>query len=185
MFRHEGDFWMISYQGRTSRVRDCLGLRYLALLLERRGSEVAALEMVTTLRSADPAAPNGQAAPLLDARAIQEYRSRLAALGPELDEARAANDLGRCELLQGEIDCLKDELCATTGLGGRSRRFSSAGERARLNVGRAIRTALRKIAGANPALGEHLSRAIHTGGFCSYDPDPAACPDWDLGTGQG
>jgi hypothetical protein len=35
------------------------------------------------------------------------------------------------------------------------------------------------LAHADPALGEHLSRTIHTGRYCSYTPDPRAPITWE------
>ena len=51
-------------------------------------------------------------------------------------------------------------------------------ERARLMVTQRIKATLRKIASTHPALGDHLSRSIHTGNFCRYDPVEAV--DWEL-----
>ena len=49
-------------------------------------------------------------------------------------------------------------------------------ERARVNVTRTIRTALETITKNDAELGMMLSRAIRTGTFCSYVPDPnSAC----------
>ena len=60
------------------------------------------------------------------------------------------------------------------GLGGRSRRAGSIAERARLNVTRALRSSLRRIAAADGALGSHLEITVHTGTVCLYSPDPVA-----------
>jgi non-specific serine/threonine protein kinase len=180
VFRHQGDYWTIAYRGRTSRLRDSLGLRYLALLLEGCGKEMPALEILSTLRSVNGIARSAEEAPLLDGRAMKEYRSRLAALRCDVEEAEAANDLGRCEVLRSEIDAVGGQLCSAAGLGGRSRRFGSEAERARLSVTRAILRALARISSADSALGQHLERSVRTGFFCSYDPDPAARPEWEL-----
>jgi len=40
----------------------------------------------------------------------------------------------------------------------------------RVNVTRALRGAIRRVAAINPALGEHLDRSIKTGSFCVYRP---------------
>ena len=57
---------------------------------------------------------------------------------------------------------------------------TSAAERARLNVTRAIRSATDRIAAAHNELGQHLRATIRTGAYCLYQPDPAATPAWDL-----
>jgi len=56
------------------------------------------------------------------------------------------------------------------GLGGRARRFSSDAEKARVNVTRAIRSAIAKIAAQAPDLGAQLNTAISTGYTCRYEP---------------
>jgi len=117
-------------------------------------------------------------APVLDARAIAEFRERLASLNEEMDEARASNDEGRQTRIAAEIEALRDALDSALGLGGRARRFHSESERARVNVTRAIRSSMTRIAASDPHLGAHLGRTIRTGTFCCYDPDPGALPRW-------
>jgi hypothetical protein len=56
------------------------------------------------------------------------------------------------------------------GLGGRSRRSGSDAERARVNVQRRLRDALRRIAELNPEIGRHLEDSVRTGTFCQYSP---------------
>src|SRR5262249_49849281 len=53
-------------------------------------------------------------------------------------------------------------------------------ERVRLNVTRAIRAAVDRIAANNADLGEHLGVSIKTGTFCSYMSDPRMLIRWDL-----
>jgi len=64
------------------------------------------------------------------------------------------------------------ELARAVGFAGRARKAASPGERARVNVTRAIKTAIEKIGKSHPALGQYLTRTIKTGTFCSYAPDP-------------
>ena len=46
LFRREGDYWTIAYEGRTFRLRDTKGLAYLAELLRNPGREFFALDLV-------------------------------------------------------------------------------------------------------------------------------------------
>ncbi len=59
---------------------------------------------------------------------------------------------------------------AATGLRGRPRQLGSESERARINVTRAIRSAIWRIRDRAPAAGAHLDQAIRTGSRCSYAP---------------
>ena len=121
----------------------------------------------------------GDALPHLDAEAQRAYRDRLRELRPELDAAKEAGDGERAARLEVEIDLIVSELSAAFGLGGRARKEGSVAERARQSVTKAIRDALRRIREEDAVLGEHLTRAVKTGLYCSYDPDPdAAPPTW-------
>src|SRR5262249_28961558 len=79
-----------------------------------------------------------------------------------------------------EIEALTHQLAQAVGLGGRDRRTGSAAERARLNVTRAIRAAIQKIAEQSAPLGELLGGDIRTGSFCSYIPNPKAPIHWQF-----
>jgi hypothetical protein len=187
----EGDFWTIAYAGKTMRLRDVKGLRYIAFLLAARGAEVHVLELVAAaegsprgaappvgdgLRSARPA----DLGPMLDRRAREEYRARLEDLRSELEEARSFADDERAARLEEEIDALVEELARAAGLGGRDRPLSSPAERARVNVTKAIRTAIKLLEKQSPDLADHLTASIRTGRFCSYAPPGEAPPRWVL-----
>jgi tetratricopeptide (TPR) repeat protein len=190
VFRREGEYWSLAYEGDAFRLKDSKGLRYLARLLATPGTEVHALELAAAERGpvapARPAereltaSPPGDAGEILDPRAKAEYRRRLAELDEELDEARALGDPERALRAEHERDFLVRELAGAIGLGGRHRRAGSAAERARVSVTRAIRAAIARIGEQSSLLGDHLGRTVRTGSFCSYDPDPRALPDWRL-----
>ncbi len=112
--RLEGEYWTIVFDGRTCRLRDTNGVRYLAYLLERPHEEVSALEI---------------------RQAIAPRRDR----GSELREQ----------------------------------------ERARVNVSRSVSAVLRRLANHHPVLADHLRETIHTGGYCSYRPDPRLAITWN------
>jgi tetratricopeptide (TPR) repeat protein len=197
VFRREGDYWTITYDGDLVRLRDSKGLAYLARLLATPGQELHAVDLeiaegqrgrprsdrtTAQARSAELSVHRdlGDAGELLDAAAKAAYKARLDDLQAELDEAERFNDPARAARLAHEKDFLVAELARAVGLGGRDRKAASHAERARLNVTRAIRSALANLSRANPALGEHLSSTIHTGRYCSYTPDPRAPIDWVL-----
>jgi len=87
---------------------------------------------------------------------------------------RSSAHLGQFELvdrLEDEIEAVGRELSRAVGLGGRDRPVASAAERARINITRAIKVALERIAEHNPALATLLTSSIRTGTFCSYTTD--------------
>jgi non-specific serine/threonine protein kinase len=122
----------------------------------------------------------GDAGELLDAQAKTEYKRRLDDLREELEEARRFHDPARAAKIQAELEFLTDQLAAAVGMGGRDRQASSATERARLNITKTIKAALRQIASNHPVLGQHLDTSIKTGTFCSYTPDPTRPISWIL-----
>jgi non-specific serine/threonine protein kinase len=122
----------------------------------------------------------GDAGEALDTQARTAHRQRIAELREELTEARNFNDRGRIEKLEAEIEFFTQELAGAVGLGGRNRKAASATERARVNVTRAIKTVVKKIAEQNPALELYFSTTIKTGAFCSYTPDPRFPLTWQF-----
>ena len=176
----EDDFWLVGFAGAVTRIPDSLGLRYLDLLIRHPGRELAAPELVQ-LAAAGPAATTAPADDLhdasgtgadevLDQQARAAYRQRLTALDEDLAEAEAWNDTERASRLRAGKDFLVRELAAATGLGGRPRRLGAESERARLNVTRAIRSAIARIRDRAPAAAAHLDQAVRTGTRCSYSP---------------
>jgi hypothetical protein len=177
----DGDYWLIGYGDAVVRAPDSLGLRYLNLLIRNPGRELAALELVQLAAATGHPAVGVQhddlrevsgvaAADILDPQARAAYRHRLAELDAELAEADQWHDTERASRLRAEKDFLLRELAAATGLGGRSRQLGSESERARLNVTRAIRSAISRLRDRAPDAAAHLDRAVRTGSRCCYLP---------------
>lgn len=195
VLRLEGEYWTVRYGEESCRLKDRKGLHHLARLLREPGREIHSLELVATEgEQPEPDGPDvyvdaaaashvvglGDAGAILDAEAKAAYRERLAELDDEIEQATACGDAERAERAAEEREFLLRELSAAVGLGGRDRRAGSAAERARVNVRRTIKSALERLREHCPALGEHLTRTVHTGTFCSYTPDPRAPITWDL-----
>jgi len=191
VFRREGDYWTVSFEGHTIHMRDLKGMRYLARLLADPGREYHVLDLVAAETGSGPQAAGSHAAGLprsalgdagesLDAQAKNAYRRRLAEIDDDLEQARAIGDAERAAQADAERDFLVQELARAFGLGDRDRRAASASERARAAVTRAVRQAMTRIAEHHPQLGQHLSRTIRTGTYCAYVPDPRAPADWRL-----
>jgi tetratricopeptide (TPR) repeat protein len=197
VFRREGDYWTVAYAGQTAHLRDVKGLRYLACLLRRPGREVHVLELVREAEGLptepargllpDAAVESGlrrsrldEADRLFDPQAKAAYRRRLHELEEDLEEARSWGDPERAARAEKEMEALTEELLRGAGLGGRNRALPSPAERARVSVTKAIRKAIRTIAGQCPALGDHLAASVRTGRYCSYAPPGEAPPTWSF-----
>jgi class 3 adenylate cyclase len=192
VFHREGEYWTIADEGATFRLRDTRGLHFIARLLAVPGRELhvrdlesggeVAVERIATGPAAEAGLVGGGdvAIPGLDAAAKAAYKHRLDELAEELEEAQQFHDPERAARAQAEIDAVVQELSGAVGLGGRDRPAGSATERARVNVTRSIKTAMRRIEEHSPSLGNHLATTIRTGTYCSYNPDPRLPITWDL-----
>lgn len=191
-FRREGEYWTIAYGDLTLRLHDAKGLGYIHRLVASPGVEVHVLDMVVPVGPAVPTTVHRKAAreelpshtsarePLLDRQAREAYRRRIEDLRDEIEEADAHADHERASRARDELNFIADELHRQVRGDGASRTVPDATERARVNVSRAIRASIAKIAEHDVSLAHHLDRDIHTGTYCSYVPDPAATPSWRL-----
>jgi hypothetical protein len=192
IFRREGEYWTIAYDGTDFRLKDAKGLHYIAHLLSHPGLEVHVADLVAAMgkRQVDPAAKSycrmsktqlaelhlqvsrlGTAGPMLDSQAKAAYQRRLHELQEVLEEAQRFNDPARAAKAQAEIAFIANELGAAYGLGGRVRQAADTVEKIRKAATNRIRESLTKIQQAHPAAWRHLFSAIKTGAFCSYTPD--------------
>ncbi len=162
--RREQDVWRLDFEGRSVCLHDAKGLHHLAVLLASPGTRVAAVALADA--NHEPAPP----------RDLHELRALAAELQAEIAEAREFNDPVRLERATDALEALAAQLAVPDPAPG------PAAERARLNVTRAIRAALRRIAAHEPELGRLLENAIRTGSFCAYEPDPGVPLEWEVRT---
>lgn len=157
---HVDQRWRLSLDGREAVVDDCVGMRYLAVLIANPGTEIRATELAG--RPAETFTEQS----VLDDRAIAEYRRRIQQLESEM--ADAGGDDRRLDAAQREYDALVDEVMRSSGLGGRTRSFAGADERARTSVQKAIKRALARISAADAVIGDAVGRRLVTGFVCCY-----------------
>lgn len=171
VFRREGDVWVLGFAGRTVRLRHAKGLADLARLIAHPGREIPALDLAVPATAAGTNAEGlhaaGDLGDLIDARAREAYKARLAELADAQDERSRA-----------EREALIEQLAAAYGLGGRPRKAGDPAERARTAVTARLRAALDRIAEAHPDLGRHLRHSVHTGTLCRYEPE--APVNWQI-----
>jgi hypothetical protein len=178
--------WVVACRDIRCRLTDTKGLRYVAELVRNPGVERHALDLVDRVEGVavgDLAVDRpwlGDAGELADAHARTAYRHRIEGLRAEIDDAldRGAED--HAEALQAELDQLVGHLAQAFGLGGRARRASSAAERARLNVTRALRAATARVSEALPEAGPVLDQRLRTGLYCAYEPDENDDVRWSV-----
>jgi tetratricopeptide (TPR) repeat protein len=162
-FARKGATWTVtSFTGVSVRLKASKGLRYLERLVTAEGKELHAMDLC------EMEEPPGDAGSVLDAKAKNAYRARLASLREQLDEATSFADVGRAERAREEIDALTGELARAVGLGGRDRKAGAFSERARINVQRRIRLVIEQIAEQDEVLARCLTLSIRTGVFCVF-----------------
>ncbi|PJJ58222.1 pimeloyl-ACP methyl ester carboxylesterase [Mumia flava] len=169
VFRRDGEYWTVAFEGRVVTLRDSKGMHDLATLLAEPGRERHVLDLCAGEAGAAPRTAPSQE--VVDGQARADYRRRLAELDEAVREAEALG--GSTEALVEERDWLVRELATAYGVGGRVRTVPDDAERARKAVYRRVADALRRIEQAHPELGRHLRHSVHTGTYCSYDPERA------------
>ncbi len=178
---HPGDAgWTVGRDGATAVLPDIKGLHYLRYLLRRPGTDATAADLAAAVAGHPGTTVSQGDAEVIDAQALRAYRARLADIDAELGEAESWADGPRASRLRLERDALLDEVGAATGLGGRRRQFSSAHERARVSVRKAVAAALDRIEQHDGSLARQLRDSVRTGGACRYDPDPDRPVRWLL-----
>jgi tetratricopeptide (TPR) repeat protein len=189
VFRREGEYWTVGFEGLVVLMKDAKGLGYLQRLLAAPDREFHVLDLAAgtsppSARRAQSQVPEGYSimgmdvGEVLDPAAKAAYRRRIDELRQDLEEAESHSDLERASRLRADIDFVVDELASAVGLGGRGRVSNSPGERARSAVTKSLRNTLQRIAQVHPTLGTHLLATVRTGYYCSYRPDPRAPVEW-------
>jgi len=164
-FRKVDRLWRIAFDGKTVQLPQVKGFLDLAALLAQPGNEAHCAQLMGSVIRVDDREL------VIDEQARREYETRIRDLQEAVADAETMNDLGRRQSLEEELDRLTSHLAQALGLGGRTRSFKTPVARARSAVTWRIRSAIRKIEAAHPALGKHLSHSIRTGTFCCYTPE--------------
>ncbi len=162
--RREQDVWLLEYDGRRVCLQDAKGLHHLATLFEQPGTPVTALSLATSTNAKRERR----------AAALVAYRAQAQDLREELAEAQAFNDPERISRAREQLELIAADVAQADDA------TSAEGERARINVTRAIKAAVRRIAEQEPDLGHLLRGTVRTGASCRYEPDPGFPLTWEV-----
>lgn len=176
VFRREGEYWTLAFEGTVVRLKDAKGFSYIAHLLDQPACEFHVASLATlgeepTTAGHGRGLDGGDLGAILDPQATTAYKRRLAELREELEDATRAADLGRAACAREEIAQLTYALTAAYGLGGRARKTGDPAERVRKAVTNQIRRCVERIQAEHPELGRHLTNTLRTGVFCRYTPE--------------
>jgi hypothetical protein len=194
IFRKEGDYWTIVYDGKLNRLRHVRGLSLIAYLLSRPAAQIHVMDLASITgpfqnwaqHKDEPEAETGRPSPRGgDVVEIGENggnaaaKSRVEELRKELIEARTFGDLARVSSIEEQMAFLTRRLVPSIEY-GRPDINGERVQRIRVKVTKAIKSAVQKIAQNQPDLAYRLAGAIKTGTFCSYTPEPTMSVPWKL-----
>lgn len=185
ILRRDAEYWTVAYDGLVVTLRDSKGLRDIARLLASPQHELHVLDLAVEAGAGARSLSRSEAfeaglhvdkpadEPTVDEVARYRFRQRLSELQREIDEAEVGGNSVEVSRAREEFDALVEQLESAYGIGGKARRTPDYVERARKTVTRRIRDAMSRIERAHPGLGRHLNASLHTGVFCSYQPERA------------
>lgn len=171
-FQLKGDTWELNYKGSSTILKDAKGLHDIHKLL------CFPLEDFHCLDLMGAAIDESNSIESIDSKAKNQYLNRIKELQIDIDEAEEMNQIEKTAKLREEYDSILDYLSQSLGLTGKTRKIGSSVEKARSAITWRIRNAIKKIKSVHPELGNHLSKSIMTGTYCSYKPEITI--DWIL-----
>jgi hypothetical protein len=174
-----GDYWEVSYDGSSSILDDCRGLRYIAILIRDTRANQNPLHAKELVALASGQWPGPIEVETRDALLDHAARIQLTRRLEEVAfERNRAEDDETAAALDEEYERIASALTEGTATRGRRGSFTDGGEKARKAVGKAITEAVSKIA-ACPGLfplAEHLGSAVRKGLWLSY----TGSAEWEI-----
>lgn len=163
-FRKDTMGWRVSYDNKQMQLPEVKGFYDIQKLLDQPRQLFHCTELMGS-------ALNEKGEQMFDSKAKRQYEKKMLELQNYMQDAEMHGDFARLEKLQDEYDGLIIYLSQALGINRKARQTGSTVEKARSAVTWRIRNAIGKIEAQHPQLGAHLSNAIKTGTFCSYQPE--------------
>ena len=181
-----GEFWEVKYEGRTSFVEDCRGLRYIALLIRDAQGERGPLHAkeLVAMATGQPSEPIElePSDSLLDEAARTAFMKRLEAIAAERARTEDETSLAALDEECDRIAEALDQAARGRRGHGRGSTFNTAGEKARKAVGKAISEAIVRIRSCSELsmLADHLAQTVRKGLWLSYGGTVAWQIEFDI-----
>jgi hypothetical protein len=191
-----GEFWKITYEGKTTTLKNTKGLRYIHYLLENPNIDFTPTELLDKVSKVTPDAyrmlgkhqerkpteddsakkshdgiPFGQ---VLTDEARNELMKRYNKLKSDLDDNTEIKCDEEVVGIEKEMKQIMECLAASINKDGKSRNFADITERNRRSVSKAIDAGLDKINDEKnglPALWKHFDLKLQSGTSCFYKPE--------------
>ena len=193
----KGEFWTISYEGKTTHLRDSRGLQYIHCLLENPEKEFYTLDLVHKIKICPPPeyiyeflskeerdkqlikenvykGLTKNTGDVLDKEGIRLLKERYEDLESELINEQTPPNDERTSEIEMDMDEIKKTLSAGHDKLGRPRKFPNDAEKARKAISKAVKESLDKIKDENNghrSLWKHFEITLTIGIFCSYKPE--------------
>jgi 7-cyano-7-deazaguanine synthase in queuosine biosynthesis len=197
VWHQSGDMWEITYEGLTRYIKDMDGVTYIRELLQAPNQQIHVSQLYfqkhppppeTLIQSGKSNCAEGYENcdvmssdnPMLDDRAIREYKDRRNSIQKDLNEAENLRDTGRIQMLQAEKQFIEEELTKSLGCGAKSRQFNSQHDKFRVSVKNAISRVICKIEKENFSLADHLKSHLTTGFYCHYHNPSTNLTSWQF-----
>ena len=169
-FRKAGSHWDVTFDGLTTfHLPDNLGAKYIGHLLHHANEPISAFDLERVVQpDKTQARAKDSVQDHLDAEAVRQYLRQLDELRRQRSEAAEDGDLAAADRLDEDIEAIESAL-------KQPGQASDAGERARVNVNKAVTAVLRHLrkgAAAEQAFGRHLEQFLSLGYECSYHQPP-------------
>jgi tetratricopeptide (TPR) repeat protein len=195
VFRYDGGYWTIAYDGKCIRLPDRKGFKLLAILLAHPEEAFHVLHLVQLIERIDPEtigkrpirgkelkemSIEGGLDPILDDRAKREYADAIVSLKEQIEEADRFNESARASGLRDRLRWFLQEKKRAVGFRGKDRPVADPEERARTKIRKNFKAAVETIRRVHAPLGDYLEKRVKTGRFCSYNPDPNRAVAWAI-----
>lgn len=192
-----GDHWNITYLGQVGIFTNTLGMHYIAYLIRDQGTPTLVSDLYYAINppeagTTDPVHSSmseaqlgemglsvgdlGHAGDALTPDGKKRLKAEIRKIQDQIDDAAELGDQEKQAGLEARQEEILRHITTQSGLGGRTRKASSAIEKIRTSVTKRIKADIKKITKTAPDLGSHLDQAIHTGTHCQYSPHPHV--DW-------
>lgn len=163
--------WRITFEGNETQLKDLLGIRYLAHLIEAKGRSIPCYQL-HALAKGQPVYEPMPGIIKDEHSALAKLRTRILEIDAEMEEAKSLSDHALQIRLEDEKQAILEELRTSQGLKGQIRREKSKAETIRVSVYNRIQTTLLHLDDELPALADHLRSSIQGGSEPCYSPAP-------------
>jgi len=165
-----GDMWRIAFAEKSGTMRDSMGVRLLARLLQSPGQSFHAKELYGLVEGTlpDEGTELELADPVMDKTATSKLKREFEGLKLARERATAAGDMDELQRIEEEIAILAEKV---RPISHSKALHDSDTERARKNVSNQVARTIRKLASIPDLrpLSDHLTKSIATGTYLCYD----------------